>query len=279
MLGDGTVLVQCGPMRMFIEASVGSVKQPELCGRAGKEAIENLKRVAVHRGVLSRAVKQTSACTINDDLVRQMWEAARSIGDHDLTSMSAVAGTLAEAPMNFLLDRGMTKVIVNNGGDIAIGLQGKETVTLGIRPNVCSENVSHTIRITKNMNVGGVATSGFGGRSLTRGVADSVTVFASRASAADAAATAVANAVNVKSPSVRRCRAEILDPDSDIKGLGVTSHVGSLNPAEIEHALRKGIVRAEMLVKSRVIFGAFITVQGHAEMTTGLENHVKQLPM
>ena len=52
--------------------------------------------------------------------------------------------------------------------------------------------------------IGGIATSGFNGRSFTLGIADSVTVVAASAAAADAAATVVANAVDLDSPAIER---------------------------------------------------------------------------
>jgi uncharacterized protein len=73
------------------------------------------------------------------------------------------------------------------------------------------------IEITRDMPVRGIATSGRHGRSLSLGIADSVTVLAATAAAADAAATLIANAVDLPGhAAVRRAPACSLDPDSDL---------------------------------------------------------------
>ena len=65
-----------------------------------------------------------------------MWTAAKRIGDGDLTPMAAVAGTIAAATADFLEHLGMTRVVVNNGGDLALRLKGEEKLYIGIRPRV-----------------------------------------------------------------------------------------------------------------------------------------------
>ena len=108
--------------------------------------------------------------------------------------MAAVAGTIADATADFLAESGLTRVIVNNGGDVAVRLAEGEKVSVGIRPDVNRPRVSHRLLLAPEMDIGGVCTSGLGGRSFTRGIASAATVFANRAAIADAAATAVANA-------------------------------------------------------------------------------------
>ena len=63
----------------------------------------------------------------------------------------------------------------------------------------------------------GIATSGRHGRSFSLGIADAVTVLARTASQADAAATVIANAVDLPGhPAIVRCPAQDLQPDSDL---------------------------------------------------------------
>ena len=59
-----------------------------------------------------------------------MWAAVSMIGDSDLTPMAAVAGTIADATADFLVESGLTRVIVNNGGDVAVRLTKGETVSV-----------------------------------------------------------------------------------------------------------------------------------------------------
>ena len=112
----------------------------------------------------------------------------------------------------------------------------------------------------------GVATSGLGGRSLTKGVASAVTCFARQCSLADAAATAIANATNCDDPLVERCLAEDLDTGTDIKGQVVTHRMGPLSSVSVATALDKGIQRSRELFESGFILGSIIFVQGRIKI-------------
>ncbi len=277
ILGDGTVLAQCGPMRMFIDGAVGSVRQPELCRRAGREAVGFLERIAAQRNLLKRPAMEMDE-PVGEPLAALMWNAARLVGDPDLTPMAAVAGAIADAVADFLENRGMTRVVVNNGGDLALRLKGNERLAVGIRPSIESQTVSHRIVAGPDLKIGGVATSGLGGRSFTRGVADAATILAARSVQADAAATAVANACNVESPSVVRRRAETIDPETDLAGLDVTVRAGNLSEAEREAALKNGLARARILEEAGLIVGACIFVQGLMGATPAMEKIMEALP-
>jgi hypothetical protein len=119
-----------------------------------------------------------------------------------------------------------------------------------------------------------VATSGLGGRSLTRGIADAAAVVAADACLADAAATAVANASYVADPAVIREPAEALDPHTDIPGMPVTRRVGVLPDGLLSRALAQAIRRAEELVAREVIFGAFVSVQGRTAATRFIHDRI-----
>src|SRR5690606_39975170 len=102
------------------------------------------------------------------------------------------------------------------------------------------------IRIRAEDEVRGVATSGWRGRSFSLGIADAVTVLARTGAEADAAATIVANAVDLPAhPAIERQPACLLQPDSDLGERLVTTSVGPLSPLEIAQALDKGLAVAE----------------------------------
>lgn len=270
ILGDGTVLVECGPMRMFVEGYANGIIQPEACRKAAAEAIKFLEQVAQHRAEI-----QAPGLSLPEPskglLIHEMWRAVCLVGDEDLTLMAAVAGTIADATADLLASEGLAKVVVNNGGDVALRLMPGETVTVGIRPEVSGTEVTRRILIDSEMRIGGVCTSGLGGRSFTRGVASAATIFASRASMADAAATAVANATYIASPEVRRCRADSIDPNTDLKGVEITSQVGELTREEIDTALEQGVKRAEQLVERGLIVGACVAVKGQMRCTAAFD--------
>jgi uncharacterized protein len=273
MLPGGIVMVECGPMRLLIDARIGRVPQPQQAVRAADEAVVFLEGVAGSRPLLGRGWQNTAGF-VRDSLALKMIASVRAVGDEDLTPMAAVAGTLADAVADFLVGRGMTRVIVENGGDVAIRSIDGEPVTVGIRPEVGRGAVAQVITLGPERTAWGVATSGLGGRSLTRGIADAAAVVAADASLADAAATAVANASCVEDPAVIRESAEALDPHTDITGLSVTRYVGPLAEEILTLALAQSIRRAEELVVREVIFGAFVAVQGRSAATRFITERV-----
>ena len=273
VLAGGNVLAESGPMRLVISAGIGKVVQTQMALRAAEESFGFLERVAAHRNSLGRQYRECRD-RIQDPLVLKMISSVVAIGDEDLTPMAAVAGTLADAVADFLFERGMTKVVVDNGGDVAIRTDREEPVTVGIRPDVNDRAVSHVIGLDPDLHTHGVATSGLGGRSLTRGIASAATVVARTASLADAAATAVANASFLEDAQVWRRRAEELDPYTDIAGLDVTVKVGPLSEEKKSQALAQAIQKAEDLVRREVILGAFVAVQGVHGMTKYLRDRM-----
>ncbi len=103
-----------------------------------------------------------------------------------------------------------------------ISAPGQSFVTgLIDRPDAPSLFATATIRAEDG--IGGIATSGWRGRSFSLGIADAVTVLAETAAAADAAATIIANAVDLPGhPGIVRQPASSLQPDSDLRDLPVT---------------------------------------------------------
>jgi ApbE superfamily uncharacterized protein (UPF0280 family) len=181
-----------------------------------------------------------------------------------ITPMAAVAGAVADAVLAAMTrNRRLDRAYVNNGGDIALFLAPGQTlttglVTLGERPSLDGFS-----RIEAASPVRGIATSGWRGRSFSMGVADAVTVLASTGAVADAAATLIANAVDVDDPAVRREPATALAPDSDLGERLVTVEVGPLPPEKIERALDRGIARARDMRRRGLIVDAMLVLQDH----------------
>jgi ApbE superfamily uncharacterized protein (UPF0280 family) len=107
-----------------------------------------------------------------------------------------------------------------------------------------------------------VATSGWRGRSFSLGIADSVTVLARTAAAADAAATVIANAVNADDPCIVRRPACALKDDSDLGEIPVTVDVPPLDRPLVETALRNGARRARELRAAGLVWSAALVCQG-----------------
>ena len=112
--------------------------------------------------------------------------------------------------------------------------------------------------------VRGIATSGWRGRSLSLGIADSVTVLARTAAEADAAATVIANAVNVDDARIRRRPANEVRDDSDLGEIEVVVDVPPLPLEVVRHALQQGERRARELQLAGLIHAAVLVCQGQA---------------
>ncbi|MFZ0450573.1 MAG: hypothetical protein WAL98_15145 [Desulfatiglandaceae bacterium] len=265
VLDGGRILAEYGPMRLVISAWIGRLPQRDMCSRAAEEAFLYLERVASLRDQLSRPVLPGSV-RVEDPLAENMIESVRKVGDDDLTPMAAVAGTIADAVADFLFNRGMNRVIVNNGGDIAVRLRGKETITVGIGSGIPVEKGIQAITLDSSISSWGVATSGLGGRSFTRGVASAVTILAENASLADAAATAVGNACFVEDAGVIQRPAGEIDPSTDIGGLLVTVKAGPLSREKKRAALSRAMKRAKSLSEEKIILGAYADLQGKEAM-------------
>jgi len=266
VLQGGSVMAECGPMRLVISVFVGKVPQPEMGKRAAEESFKYLEQVAHLRGLLGRRCTEIPE-NLEDSPAVKMIRSVLAVGDQDLTPMAAVAGTIADAVADFLVNRGMTRVVVDNGGDVAVRLLGDASATVGIRQRVDKQEISNVIALDSKLPSWGVTTSGLGGRSLTRGIASASTVIAETASMADAAATAIANASFVEDEQVIQRPAEEIDPETDIAGLPVTIKVGPLSEEKKAVALSKAMERAEQLIEKDIILGAYVAVQGKVAMT------------
>jgi hypothetical protein len=107
-----------------------------------------------------------------------------------------------------------------------------------------------------------VATSGLGGRSLSKGVASAVTCWGKTCPQVDAAATSIANATQVEDPAVVTGAAETLDPMTDLRGQRVVASVGKLGSRALVQALAGGRKRAQELIDAGLIIGCLISIQG-----------------
>ena len=257
VLNDAQVLSQCGPMRLVIQAWKDGQLQIETAKEAGKISFSFLERVARLRRLLSVPANDIQELP-DDKIARKMIQSTKAIGDKDLTPMAAVAGTIADFVADWLFDRGMTKVVVDNGGDVSVRLSRSESVTVGIRSDILRQEISHVLRLDAQQASWGITTSGVGGRSFTRGIASAVTAIARNASMADAAATAIANACYIDDERIVQVPAEQLDPDTDLIGVPVTVQVGPLGPEKISIAVMNALQKAERLSRADVIIAALI---------------------
>jgi ApbE superfamily uncharacterized protein (UPF0280 family) len=196
---------------------------------------------------------------------RRMVAACLPLSAEFITPMAAVAGAVADEMAAVLAAHGIAKAFVNNGGDIALVLEPGQSLTLGVMGDFGRgplPAMTGSLVVRGEDAVRGVATSGARGRSFSLGIADSVTVLAANAAAADAAATLIGNAVDLDHPGIGRKPAAALEPDSDLGEALVTTAVPALLPGEIEDALRAGLARATELAQQGLIADAALSLQG-----------------
>jgi ApbE superfamily uncharacterized protein (UPF0280 family) len=185
-----------------------------------------------------------------------------------ITPMAAVAGAVAEEILK-TMTKGteLTRCYVNNGGDIALYLTPGESFSVGMVDRPDRPSLFGTLRIWSQDPVRGLATSGWRGRSFSLGIADAVTVLAVDAPAADAAATIIANAVNLPDhPEIVRVPAYEIAPDNDLGNLCVTRGVPKLGFGEVDEALASGTSVAEELISAGLVLAAALHLQGQTRV-------------
>jgi ApbE superfamily uncharacterized protein (UPF0280 family) len=202
-------------------------------------------------------------CALDGAVARRMWRACAPLAEAFITPMAAVAGAVADEVMSAMIaGRALKKAYINNGGDIALHLAAGERLETGIVGDIAKPKITARASVAAGDAVRGIATSGWRGRSFSRGIADSVTVLARDAAGADAAATLIANAVNVDHPAIARRAARDLDPDSDLGEHLVTVAVGVLDFDALAVALARGRRAARDFQAKGLIEAAYIELQG-----------------
>lgn len=213
---------------------------------------------AMYRAVAPHAGGSAGAC-------------GRAHPGEQITPMAAVAGAVADFLLAALLHgRAILRAFVNNGGDIAIFLAPGATLRVGIVPDIARPSREATLVVSRSCGVAtsGRACKGRGGRSFSFGIADAVTVVARTAAEADAAATVIANAVDLPGdPAIARRPACDIDPDTDLGARLITWDVGALSCSRIDAALDAGRRRADALRDAGLIEGAVLALRGRIVAT------------
>ena len=276
-LPNGTILVDYGPMHMFISAFENKKPLIKLAEEGAHFAMGVLEDLAKFLYVIKKKSKELEIQETFPDVVRRMIEATKKMGETDLTPLAAVAGTASDVVADFMFSRGGTKIIVDNGGDVAIRLREGEVARVGVKTEIDAKQPTYLISIDSTMGIGGVATSGLGGRSFTKGIASAATVISESASFSDAAATVIGNFTNVEDPNITRSLAEKIYADTDIAGEWVTVKVGKLSEKKIEEALNRGLSKAYSICQKGLINGALIALQGRVVWTDSLNSLLMKL--
>ena len=271
-LEDGRWHFQHGPIDVVIgcdgEAAAGDEALAQAWARFGQVLAELVPALAQLRSPVGGAAAWSPRADTMPIAARMVAACRPFATRHRLfiTPMAAVAGAVADDLVAFFDRPGIRKAYVNNGGDIALHLTPGERYDLGIVTRLEAPAIDGRFVVDAASPVRGVATSGWRGRSFSLGIADAVTALAASGAAADAAATLIANRVDIDSPAVIRRPANELKDDTDLGSRLVTVAVGALSPGEVGRALAAGAAFAEQLRQEGLVAAAALSLQGESRI-------------
>ncbi len=266
-LADGRWHFQHGPIDLIIGADGEPAVVDGAVQRTWARFQGVLPELVAELRILRSPVQE--ALDVSGPVARRMVGACFPHRERFITPMAAVAGAVADELIQcFRDDPRIVRAYVNNGGDIALHLTTGHSYKIGLYADLGRIKrreayfLDGDFQVTDEMSVRGVATSGWRGRSLSLGIADSVTVLARTAAEADAAATMIANSVNVEDPAILRQPACELKDDTDLGDRLVTVAVGRLTADQVQLALHAGVASAQELSDRGLIHGAALWLQG-----------------
>lgn len=261
LLADGRRLhLQHGPIDLIIEAfgPKAEVAQATIQARC---RFEDVLEVLVSELPLLRAPIKMPRPRPDGPVARRMVTATWPHRGRFLTPMAAVAGSVADEVLAAMVEgRALFRAYVNNGGDIAFHLAPGTHLSAGLVGDLDIPAIEGLATFHASMPVRGIATSGWKGRSFSLGIADSVTVCAGDAAAADVAATLIANALDAEHPAIGRRPANEISDDTDLGDRLVTVAVGDLDKETIGRALEAGRAEAERMRRAGLIHAAVLVL-------------------
>ena len=268
---------QHGPIDIVIDAE-GEASALRCAHAAAWARFETVLSELVAELPLLRRPLSRETCPLAGEVARRMWAACAPLvaeADGYITPMASVAGAVAQALIGSYHRAGIARAWVNNGGDIALHLSAGTQARVGLYADLAAFDAQAAARslagdlrtdagflLRAEDPVRGVATSGWRGRSHSRGIADSVTVLAGSAAMADAAATVIANAVDAEAPGIVRRPADSLRDDSDLGAIPVTVAVPALPADLVQRALQRGLDCAHRLQRRGLVHAALLVCQG-----------------
>jgi ApbE superfamily uncharacterized protein (UPF0280 family) len=275
LLPDGRRLhLQDGPIDLVIEAC-GDRAEVEIAYAAAAESFTGLLDRLCDELPELRRQNAARIPSLKGVVARRMHAAVLPYaGTHFITPMAAVAGAVAEEVLSAMTRAAtLARAYVNNGGDIALHLSSGQCFTVGLVAHVDPPTLAGKTIVDADSVVRGIATSGRHGRSFSLGIADAVTVLARTPSQADAAATMIANAVDLPGhPGIVRVPACDIQPDNDLGERLVTRDVAPLTHGEVTLALEAGAVYARELLSRGLIEGAALCLQGEMQIVAAIDS-------
>jgi hypothetical protein len=279
-MADNRLHLQHGPIDIIAHVDAPEEVRKRLYSTASHRFSTVLEELVAEMDLL----KQPWSADLPDSkggIAQKMCFAVRG-SDIFVTPMAAVAGAVADEMLETMLFEAQKpdscvehihRMYVNNGGDIAFWLNTGESFSIGVVDNPGIPELNARVSLAYESPVRGIATSGWRGRSLSLGIADAVTVLAGSAATADAAATLIANDVNVDYPGILKRPAYEVKDESDLGMLSVTVDVPPLPVDQISEALKRGAQTAGNFIRTGKIEAAYLSLQ---KQTLVVENNLKK---
>ena len=274
LLPDGNRLhLQHGPIDLIIQAFGTGKEEPKIRTLAYQRAEARFQTVL--NELVGELKQLRQQCELGRDfkstIARRMQRATRQFLPEFITPMAAVAGAVADEMLEAIAtDERLGKIYVNNGGDTAFYLAEGQSIKAAIAAPFQANILIHSTDPYR-----GIATSGWRGRSQSLGIVDSVSVVANNCANADAAATMIANAVNLPGhKAIIRLPASQILPESDLAEQLVTVDVGELTSQEIELALDSGEKAAQSYLDAGIIGSAMLLLKNQTRFI-GNENLIQ----
>ena len=279
-MADNRLHLQHGPIDLILHVDASEEIRKRLYSTAKKRFSTVLQELVVEMDLL----KQPWSADLPNPkggIAQKMCFAVRG-SDIFVTPMASVAGAVADEVLEAMLYEAknpdpcleeIQRMYVNNGGDIAFWLNAGESFSIGVVDNPGIPELNARVSLAYESPVRGIATSGWRGRSQSLGIADAVTVLAGSAATADAAATLIANDVNVYYPGILKRPASEVKDESDLGMLPVTVDVPPLPVDQISEALKRGAQTAGNFIRTGKIEAAYLSLQ---KQTLVVENNLKK---
>jgi ApbE superfamily uncharacterized protein (UPF0280 family) len=179
-----------------------------------RENREKLERYARKNPKFLYSLKPVEVDGDSPLVAKMMAEAAAKVG---VGPMAAVAGALADLAVKEMISVGARVAVVENGGEVSAISESPIDIALLALDTPLSRKIGFRL---EKFPVGVATSSATFGHAFSLGEAESVTVFAKDACLADAAATAVCNAVKGEDCDLAvRHGIEVAMSISDVKGV------------------------------------------------------------
>ncbi|MDF0590845.1 UPF0280 family protein [Candidatus Methanocrinis natronophilus] len=164
------------------------------------------EEIAIQRGLLEEFIRSDPFFLVTLEpyelpakdaplIVREMARAASAVG---IGPMSGVAGTIALFALEAMIRAGATHAVVDNGGDVALVCDRPILMGIYAGPSPLKDLAFEIPPGKKPLGI--CTSSGTVGPSISFGFADAAVVVSDDVPLADAAATALGNAIGLASP-------------------------------------------------------------------------------